>query len=174
LSPLDDEANSIADLCTTFWDSHRPNSALINGAHVERWILKLICGISADGSAHGQKAEPSPPVVRQLFGLEPMPERFAFYCLKNVRVVREWNRSCWHRFFKNNQTGEVDLGVIVICGLPLMAYVGDGDPNEAIRGPGYVGDIDVSRAECVRRPSSMVLQDETHNELRLSFSYQST
>ena len=67
----------------------RPIVHLFNGHDVERWLLKVLCGIVASGNAgfHDAPIEKSnPPLawLQWLFGLEPLPEQWGLYLRSTI------------------------------------------------------------------------------------------
>jgi hypothetical protein len=157
LSILDDEIALLANACATFSASPSESIIQIRGPLIERWCLKVIVGSAAAGWVHGQRFEPSDETVRQLFGHEALPSRFALHGLNGVSRIQEWNRSVSWRWFKNRASDEIDMILLVVNELPLVFYTGDGDIEEAVRSA-EIEDYDLHSAKVIRRPRTMMLR----------------
>jgi hypothetical protein len=172
LSVLDDEIVRLANAAAEHWESPKTGSVAINGSLIERWMLKLIVGIAASGVIDRRPMIASDSAIRQLFGMEPLSERFALYGLSLPSLTREWNRSVSFHALKR-PGHEVDMTLFLVNDLPLLAYVGDQDPQESLRSAGSVAGIDVCNAGVIRRPRKVQLRhtDATDAPLTIEFSY---
>ena len=172
LAVLDDEIVTLANATAQHWECPKTASVAINGRVIERWMLKLIVGIAAAGVIDRRPMIASDAAIRQLFGLEPLSERFALYGLSVPSLTREWNRSVsFHALKRPGQ--EVDMTLFLVNDLPLLAYVGDEDPQGALRSAKSVAGIDVRNAGVIRRPRKMQLRhaDSPDAPLTIEFSY---
>jgi hypothetical protein len=171
LGILDDEILKLANACAHFWDRQKPSSVTVSGTLIERWLLKVIVGLAAAGYV-GERMHPALSIARQLFGLDPLNERFALYGLSNVSVTREWNRSVSYHFLQNNHTGEVEGAIFLVNSLPIFAYVGDGDPEAALRASGEVAGIDARQVKVAKRPNALYLKAPANDAvLTISFAH---
>jgi hypothetical protein len=172
LNVLDDEIATLAHACAKFCDSPRTSSIAVNGILIERWMLKYIIGSCAAGYINSQRMLPATPVVRQLFGLDPIDERFVLYGLIVPLVPREWNRSVSFTAFKR-PGHEVDMGLFLVNALPMFTFVGEDDPQEALRSVKDIRGMDVRNASVIRRPRAMQVRqaDSLDACLTINFSY---
>ena len=169
LNPLDDAIGELADALSEFWRCGGTQLISVDGTLIERWMLKYIFGASSAGYIDGKKMYPDERAVRQLFGLDPIMDRFALYGVALPSVHRIYNTSVSMRALA--QFGrEVDLCLFAINALPLIAYTGDGDPQEALRSMKVIDEIDVRQAIVKKRPKLMQF-DQPEGRLTINFSY---
>ena len=89
LSPLDSAAKNFLEAMQNIHSnakSHASATISLNGDHFERWLLKVLCGFMASGNSFSKQGQslpqqPSQEFVRCLFGKDPLPHGFSFYCL---------------------------------------------------------------------------------------------
>jgi len=82
LSPLDNEAKKLADALHEFVDGAQHTTVHLNGLLLERWTLKTVINFFAAGYADESKWLPTEDVVRNVFGLEPLPKGCGLYLLR--------------------------------------------------------------------------------------------
>jgi hypothetical protein len=169
LAILDDEIVKLANACADFWDDPKTSSVAIDATLIERWLLKVTVGLAAAGFL-GDKMHPALSTARQLFGLDPLNERFALYGVSNISVTRKWNRSVSYVFLQNTGTGVVEGAIFLVNSLPIFAYIGDGNPEQALRSASEVAGIDVGQAKVSKRPPALYLKTLA-NEAKLTISF---
>ena len=82
LSPLDSEARKLAEGLHQFVDRTRHTTVHLSGLLLERWALKTVINHMAAGLAHANKWLPNQDLVRNAFGLEPLPHGCGLYLLR--------------------------------------------------------------------------------------------
>jgi len=170
LSVLDDEIVKLSNATAQHWDSPKTSSVAIDGSLIERWMLKVIVGVAAAGLIDGRRMLASDTAIHQLFALEPLNERFAVYGISVPSIVRDWNRSV--SFHAIKRAGhDVDMTLFLVNDLPLLAYTGDGNPQDALRSTEPVLGIDFSDANVIRRPRAMQLQSGEVPGARLTIEF---
>jgi hypothetical protein len=92
LSPLDSEAAQCLRTLRAFdadlQDGRTPSSedVTINGADLERWMLKVLVGMTHAKVLNSSGTRPNAPVIRILFGYEHWPNGWGLYVLARREV----------------------------------------------------------------------------------------
>jgi hypothetical protein len=79
LSPLDETIGKISYFLADANDKNYQDSIIIEGELLERWLLKTVINSAAAGWAAPVKWQPSPSVVRGIYGFEPIPDKLGLY-----------------------------------------------------------------------------------------------
>lgn len=98
LSGLDDIAQKFFKVI--FGRSKHQWVAVIRGYEIERWMLKLLCGIGFSGNLMNNgiplpPVEPHPDFLRTLFYAQPIPEGFGLACILEEQDSILSNRIMW-------------------------------------------------------------------------------
>ncbi|MBD3817187.1 MAG: hypothetical protein IE913_12275 [Halothiobacillus sp.] len=82
LSPLDSEAQKLAEALHRFVDRTPQTTVHLNGPLLERWTIKTVINFMAAGFAHNDKWLPDDNLTRIAFGLNPLPDECGLYFLR--------------------------------------------------------------------------------------------
>lgn len=85
LSPLDATAIKFFEFFTKPWDGDKDEILLLSGAELERWMLKMLCGIVASGNATFGKTtgkwQPPQNWLRILYGTDKIEAPAGLHCI---------------------------------------------------------------------------------------------
>lgn len=87
LSTLDSEAKKLADGLHRFADGEKHTTVHLSGLLLERWALKTVINFMAAGFGHANKWLPNEELVRNVYGLEPLPKGCGLYSLRVENYV---------------------------------------------------------------------------------------
>lgn len=123
LSPLDETVGRMAQFQAEANDKNFRGSINIEGELLERWLLKTVINTAAAGWAAPVKWLPSSSIVRAIFGLEPVPDRFGLYSVDGIDPFhRPSGGATFTPIYMNMGRGKIIAGAYVtVHGMPLLA-----------------------------------------------------
>jgi len=123
LSPLDATIGQVATFQAKANDEQFNESLIIEGEMLERWLLKTVVNVSAAGWMGPIKWQPSPSIVRAIFGQAPVPAQLGLYSVDGVDPNhRPSGGTSFSPLFFITPLGKVLAGAYVsVHGMPLLA-----------------------------------------------------
>ena len=122
LSPLDETIGQIARFQAEANNKEYQGSITLEGELLERWLLKTLINSAAAGWAAPVKWQPSPSIVRAIYGLEPVPDRLGLYIADGVDPsLRPSGNVTFTPIHMGTPHGKILIGAYIsVHGMPLL------------------------------------------------------
>lgn len=175
LSPLDETIGQIARFQAEANDKNYKGSLIVEGELLEKWLLKTVVNTAAAGWAGPVKWQPSPEVVRAIFGYEPMPDKIGFYSVDGVDPAhRPSGGASFMPIFMGTSLGKVLSGAYVtVHGMPLLASLHTELPQilEAGHIPKLVNFFSADGLKHLYHPGAIVMSRKEGDPVFIGFSW---
>jgi hypothetical protein len=170
LSKLDAEISRLGDACLAFAKaSLQPVHITLDGALIERWLLKLFVGTGVSGWLPFKASSPPREIIEVLFGLKQLPPGVAMFAIAGIGRAVHPQRDISYGLFPGSSPNAGGM-VVSINGILLLLSLFLDDPEREIRSRGLFIDCDLSAASLQRHPQEIVMRPE-HGLTRLSINF---
>lgn len=175
LSPLDETIGQIARFQAQANDKSFQGSVIIEGELLERWLLKTVINTAVAGWAAPVKWQPSPSIVRVIFGLEEAPNRVGLYSVDGIDPARHPSGgTSFTPIFMGTPQGKILVGAYVsVHGMPLLAAFHTELPQmlEAGQIPSMVKHFSRDGLKHLYHPGAIVMSRKEGTPVFIGFSW---
>ena len=163
LSPLDAEAARLSDAIKDARAGGIPATHLVNGALLERWILKTLVNLLASRWAEKGQLPPGPDIVAKVFGLSPVLAPSGLYALQNYQGTAPPDSVCYTVIASQRESSPHILGLLIsLSGAVFVLSICRSSLDELLRDQSPFGPFVTAQALTAYRPARMGLGDR-HN-----------
>lgn len=175
LSPLDETIGKIAKFQAAANNSNFEESIIVEGELLERWLLKTVINSAAAGWAAPVKWEPSPSIVRTIFGLDPVPDKNGLYSVDGVDPNhRPSGGVSFTPIHMATPHGKILAGAYVaVHGMPLLAsfHTDLAEMLEAGHAPNFMNHFSRDGLQHLYHPGAIVMSRKEGKPVFLGLSW---